>query len=409
MPRKSSIHFKPVENVRFAVSHSERTDLSAPSYLLPKEHQLDNIVVAGSLSEDELAALFIQQKERMSRQAKTAKASPFFEGVAVLKNTDGIEQSANLLQWKKAYEQATGHAVLHMSIHLDEGFIDETGEPKYTPHAHVIVSRMDEKNRVIHLGRKQLSQVQDLTAETLQMGRGETLEERGGRRGRKHIPHAEFRKLSDENRLELDKEKENSAYFYQKGNAELAQLKARYDAERDVLKASGKALQSDYQNLKKEYESLREKALLIQAQRDKLKAKLAESEKQNKALRDALANAQEPQSIVLTIDTSTAAFEDTGRGQEAARIVSDAAQLIAEGWSGKAVNLKDLNGNNVGKLSAAEGNFSKLDAGEIVLVMPADAEAVGTLQAVAAQLQEQQNRPVKRVRHVARDDNDLTP
>ncbi len=409
MPRKSSIHFKPVENVRFAVSHSERTDLSAPSYLLPKEHQLDNIVVAGSLSEDELAALFIQQKERMSRQAKTAKASPFFEGVAVLKNTDGIEQSANLLQWKKAYEQATGHAVLHMSIHLDEGFIDETGEPKYNPHAHVIVSRMDEKNRVIHLGRKQLSQVQDLTAETLQMGRGETLEERGGRRGRKHIPHAEFRKLSDENRLELDKEKENSAYFYQKGNAELAQLKARYDAERDVLKASGKALQSDYQNLKKEYESLREKALLIQAQRDKLKAKLAESEKQNKALRDALANAQEPQSIVLTIDTSTAAFEDTGRGQEAARIVSDAAQLIAEGWSGKAVNLKDLNGNNVGKLSAAEGNFSKLDAGEIVLVMPADAEAVGTLQAVAAQLQEQQNRPVKRVRHVARDDNDLTP
>lgn len=409
MPRKSSIHFKPVENVRFAVSHSERTDLSVPSYLLPKEHQLDNIVVAGSLSEDELAALFIQQKERMSRQAKTAKASPFFEGVAVLKNTDGIEQSANLLQWKKAYEQATGHAVLHMSIHLDEGFIDETGEPKYNPHAHVIVSRMDEKNRVIHLGRKQLSQVQDLTAETLQMGRGETLEERGGRRGRKHIPHAEFRKLSDENRLELDKEKENSAYFYQKGNAELAQLKARYDAERDVLKASGKALQSDYQNLKKEYESLREKALLIQAQRDKLKAKLAESEKQNKALRDALANAQEPQSIVLTIDTSTAAFEDTGRGQEAARIVSDAAQLIAEGWSGKAVNLKDLNGNNVGKLSAAEGNFSKLDAGEIVLVMPADAEAVGTLQAVAAQLQEQQNRPVKRVRHVARDDNDLTP
>ena len=106
MPRKSSIHFKPVENVRFAVSHSERTDLSAPSYLLPKEHQLDNVIVAGSLSEDELSALFIQQKERMSRQAKTAKASPFFEGVAVLKNTDADEQSQNLIEWKKAYEQA---------------------------------------------------------------------------------------------------------------------------------------------------------------------------------------------------------------------------------------------------------------------------------------------------------------
>lgn len=409
MQRKASIHFKPVENVRFAVSHSERTDLSAPSYLLPKEHQLDNIVVAGSLSEDELAALFIQQKERMSRQAKTAKASPFFEGVAVLKNTDADEQSQNLIEWKKAYEQATGHTVLHMSIHLDEGHIDDSGEVKYNPHAHVILSRMNAENRVIHLGRKQLSQVQDLTAETLQIQRGETLEERGGRRGRKHIPHAEFRQMAEENRLDLDKEKGKAAYFHQQSQTQLAQLKVEYDAERERLKASGQALQSDYQNLKKEYESLREKALLIQAQRDKLKAKLAQSEKENQALKDALAKAQQPQSVVLTIDTSTAAFEDVGRNQEAARIVSDAAQLIDKGWDGKAVNLKDLNGNNVGKLSAVEGNFSKLDAGEIVLVMPADAEAVGTLQTVAAHLQEQQNRPAKQVRHAAQNDSDLSP
>ena len=171
MPRKSSVHFKPVSNVRFAVSHSERTDLSEPAYLLPKEHQLDNVVVTGSLSENELAALFIKQKEAMTGQAKARGSSPFWEGVVVLGNTDAQEQSTNLLAWKKAYEQTTGHKVLHMSVHLDEGYMDTQGKPVYNPHAHVIVSRMDEKNRVIKLERKELAAVQDLTAETLKMQR----------------------------------------------------------------------------------------------------------------------------------------------------------------------------------------------------------------------------------------------
>lgn len=207
MPRKSSIHFKPVTNIRFAVSHSERTDLSEPGYLLPQEHQLPNIVVTGSLSENELAALFIQQKEGMTGQAKARGSSPFWEGVVVLPNTNGQEQSTNLQAWKKAYEKETCHKVLHMSVHLDEGYLDALGKPQYNPHAHVIVSRMDEKNRVISLGRKQLANVQDLTAEQLKMERGSTLEERQGKRGRQHIPHREFRAQADEKRLDFDNEK----------------------------------------------------------------------------------------------------------------------------------------------------------------------------------------------------------
>jgi hypothetical protein len=124
MQRKSSIHFASVTNIKFAVSHSERTELSEPGYLLPKEHQLPNIVVAGSLSETDLAELFIKQKESMTGQAKARGSSPFWEGVVVLKNTDGQEQSEYLKAWKVAYEKATGHQVLHMSIHLDEGYID---------------------------------------------------------------------------------------------------------------------------------------------------------------------------------------------------------------------------------------------------------------------------------------------
>lgn len=288
MPRKSSVHFKPVSNVRFSVSHSERTDLSEPSYLLPKEHQMDNVIVAGSLSENELSALFIQQQEGMSRQAKTAKASPFWEGVVVLANTNAQEQSANLLEWKKAYEQATGHKVLHMSVHLDEGYVDATGHPQYNPHAHVIVSRMDGKNKVIHLDRTKLAKVQDLTAENLKMQRGSTLEERQGKRGRKHVGHREYRAQAEESRLDLDKEKGKTALegrltdslsatlagtriklkeaqteaakvpqleaMVSTQATEIARLNELYRLSRQALKDSGEAKQADYQALKKAHE-----------------------------------------------------------------------------------------------------------------------------------------------------------
>ena len=327
MPRKSSVHFKPVSNVRFAVSHSERTDLSEPAYLLPKEHQLDNVIVTGSLSENELAALFIKQKEAMTGQAKARGSSPFWEGVVVLGNIDAHEQSANLLDWKKAYEQTTGHRVLHMSIHLDEGYVDATGHPQYNPHAHVIVSRMDSKNRVIKLERKELAAVQDLTAETLKMERGSTLAERGGKRGRAHIGHKEFRLIADEARLNLEGEKtkakeeidrvrnlglqwskEDSAKIKnlqaeaskvpdlveqiresQQAAAqqaqEIAQLQNQYRLDREAMKASGEAKQADYQQLKKAHEA----AL---AALSKMTEKVATVTQENQDLKDDLAATQ---------------------------------------------------------------------------------------------------------------------
>lgn len=272
MNRKSSIHFKPVRNVRFAVSHAERTDLSEPAYLLPKEHQLANVVIAGSLSENELAALFIKQKEGMTGQAKARGSSPFWEGVLVLADTDSKAKTANLQVWKKEYEKATGHKVLHMSVHLDEGYIDALGKPQYNPHAHVIVSRMDSKNRVIKLERKELAAVQDLTAVALKMERGSTLEERQGKRGRAHIPHREFREIADGARLGLDKEKSKTARIQKlfaadtpiidglkkelaDSKAQAAQLQEQYRLARQALKDSGEAKQADYQALKKTHEA----------------------------------------------------------------------------------------------------------------------------------------------------------
>jgi regulator of replication initiation timing len=241
----------------------------------------------------------------MSGQAKARGSSPFWEGVVVLPNTDAKEQSANLLEWKKEYEKATGHQVLHLSIHLDEGYLDATGHPQYNPHAHVIVSRMNEKNRVIELGRKQLAEVQDLTAEILQMERGSTLAERGEKRGRAHIGPKEFRLMADEARLSLEKPKADLARLQKKSKewsdadlekikvleakldgeparlaaalaAQKAKLDEQYRLDREALKASGEATQADYQQLKKAHEKALDELTASQEQADKVPGLVAD-------------------------------------------------------------------------------------------------------------------------------------
>ena len=386
MPRKSSIHFVQVTNIQFAVSHSERTELSEPGYLLPKEHQLPNVVVDGSLSENDLAALFIQQKERMTGQAKARGSSPFWEGVVVLGNTNSKEQSANLLDWKKAYEQATGHRVLHMSIHLDEGYVDATGHPQYNPHAHVIVSRMNEQNRVIKLERKQLAAVQDLTAEALKMERGSTLAERGGKRGRRHVGHREYRTQADEARLNLEKPKADLARLQKKSkewsDADLAkikgleaklaeselliaQLKAEYAAERAALKASGEAKQADYQQLKKVHEKALDELTASKAQAADLVEQLKASQEQAAQVPD-LVNKLKAQA---TINGNLLLNEDAAHKRHLSEIERLKAEYAAERAalkaSGEATQrdyqqLKQQHEAALGKLATAQTEAGKV-------------------------------------------------
>lgn len=352
MTRKSSIHFKQVSNVRFAVSHAERTDLSEPEYLLPEEHRLENIVVAGSLSENQIAALFEKEKAGMTGQAKARKSSPFWEGVVVLDGVDAKKHTEALLKWKTEYEKTTGHKVLHMSVHLDEGYLDDKGKPQYNPHAHVIVSRMDSKNRIISLGRKQLADVQDLTASTLQMQRGSTLEEREGMRGRKHVPHRQFREQAEEGRLELDKEKSHSKTLgkmvVRQSNAvkelksendtlkaQIAELKAQYKLDREAMKASGEATQAQYQALKIKHEAALERIVKMDEYTKKLEADVRA--KDAKIAAELVAKAEVIEALVRE-GTKSQALLVTSEGHREA-----AAKLLAQHEEYKAQAVKVLN------------------------------------------------------------------
>ena len=263
--RKSSVHFEQVADASVSIAHSTRTEQKEPAYLLPKEHRLENVIVPGLMSNIDLGLEFTRAKDRMTGQAKARGSSPFWEGVVVLDGTDFKAHTAALQSWKKEYEKATGQRVLHMAIHGDEGFVNSEGKPEHNIHAHVVVNRLNDEGRIIKLGRAQLSEVQDLTAESLGMQRGETLRERNGMRGRKHLNHREFKAQANEKRL--DTEHNVSAIQKLKTDVskaqadavskdeEIARLKAQieadYKASLAALVASKTASQADYQALKK--------------------------------------------------------------------------------------------------------------------------------------------------------------
>lgn len=181
-----------------------------------------------------------------------------------------VEIVERLNDWKSAFESMTGMRVLHMEAHQDEGELVD-GVPVYNRHAHIIIDRFGYGDKMIALKRRALSEVQDMTANKMRMKRGETLSERGGRRGRKHIGHQDWRYLqgraqSNEEeqqalleaaraearqaRAEADSQRAENARL----RAEIKEEKARYQAEREALKASGQAVQADYQELKRAHE-----------------------------------------------------------------------------------------------------------------------------------------------------------
>lgn len=293
--RISGLTFKPVENVRHAVSHAERTELCEASYLLSEELRLENCVVFGGGRENEITELFYKREASMSRQAKRAGTSPFWEGVAVLPAVEEFESvaayhaaiSERLMRFKSEFEAQTGCTVLLMSTHLDEGEKDpETGIVQRNTHAHILIDRSinadrdrkprkePKRKRVVDPDRlvlwkpnsTELAKVQTLCAECFQMPRGETAQDRGGKPARKHIDHKQWRELK---RMEKAREAvlvdelaevyaQNTALSLQNRahEAKAVQVraeagKAAYAAVRAFLKGTGKAKQQDYQELKK--------------------------------------------------------------------------------------------------------------------------------------------------------------
>jgi hypothetical protein len=273
--RGSSVNFKTIKSSLHAVAHASRE--VEPSYLLPADVSLGAHVVIddhGTVGET-----LKHKLEIASRQAKATKDySPMWEGVINLQSpppdylansrTPDIDKSLvvdarsrEIKTWCSEYEKLTGHKVLRADIHLDEGYIDDKGQPQFNAHAHVMIDRTDDNGRVLKLERAALRAVQDMTAKVTGLQRGQDSRESG----RQHISHQAYRYLAEKGRLNPDlsrlKARDMVSGVQTENNAlkaEIERLKAAYEAERAALKASGEATQKDYQALKVEHLSVLE-------------------------------------------------------------------------------------------------------------------------------------------------------
>lgn len=309
--RGSSVHFKRIASAVHAVSHASRE--VPPEYLLPEGMSLGTHVVIDDAGQ--VQKLLEHKMNLASRQAKaTPDYSPMWEGVINLPtpsaNVTPAHQVEIVKRWCDEYEKMTGHKVLRADVHLDEGYVDATGHPQYNAHAHVMCDRTDDKGRVKKLTSTVLREVQNMTAEVTTLQRG--LDAR--QTGRKHIGHQHFRFDAEKNRVQLDEEKTKAkteigivktrslewsnkdaaklkavqkvADQVPQLEAQLAQLKEQYRLDREAMKASGEAKQADYQRLKKTYEDMLQKAVLIERERNELKEKVTEMTTENQSLKD---------------------------------------------------------------------------------------------------------------------------
>jgi outer membrane murein-binding lipoprotein Lpp len=268
----SSVNFKAVKSAGHAVSHASRE--VAPTYLLPADKSMGTVVVlddAGKVSQILEAKMALA-----SPRAKVDKRySPVWEGILNLRRPEPGEDaeeyrsecSAVVTDWYKQYEAATGHKVLRVDVHLDEGHMVD-GEAVLNAHAHVIADRTNDLGRVIKLSPKQLRELQTMTSEVTSLERGKSSFETG----RKHINHHAYKHLAERGRLEtqqvkvkLDKEIKLTIHNIKEARTakaevldlkgQIAELKAQYKLEREALKASGEATQQAYQALKKAHEN----------------------------------------------------------------------------------------------------------------------------------------------------------
>lgn len=170
MERKSSIHIE-AGNLGY-LFHNDRTKPTANSIFSQEKNEYFN---------DAKTALEIYRQELQKRSEAYTKRTgkkPHKNAITHLSAIVNLDKQHTLQDVKKIaeyLEQKLGTKVFQISIHKDEGYIDEeTGEPHINYHAHLEFMGLDEQGNSIRrkLDRKFLINLQDKVAEILQMERG---------------------------------------------------------------------------------------------------------------------------------------------------------------------------------------------------------------------------------------------
>lgn len=217
-----------------------------------------------------------QLQDRTRINKKTGKEytvsgwSPIREGVIPIRKDTTLEDFDKIKSWA----MQKGINIIRIDIHHDEGYRNETtGETKHNRHAHVVFDWVDHNTgKTLKLDDKDMSVLQDVVANSLQMERGTKKEETG----LKHIEHIEYR----------EKKAEGNVSKLQTKTLELEDQRDKLQLKQFELRTSNLNLEKALQEHQNEIKELEEKASSVRESTETalnrlnaIKADIATSEK----------------------------------------------------------------------------------------------------------------------------------
>lgn len=244
MPNYTSDHVKPC-NIGQSEAHNRRTPeyiahinkdeiYIRPDLVPHNEEWISSDMEGRNLQQyyDDIAIMVkektgraLQTKERTITDKKTGKtkkvqgSSPIRESVLVCSANTTFEQV-------KLYAQKV-HEELHIKplqifFHKDEGHYENKDDPgSWIPnyHVHLIWDWMDHTTgKSIKTGKADMSRIQDLAAECLEMDRGRSKEETG----KEHLERNDF--VISKQRAKIEEQKSESDHLNKENNAKTSRL-----------------------------------------------------------------------------------------------------------------------------------------------------------------------------------------
>ncbi len=192
----SSINIKPIK------PNSEKHNLREGKeldYVFYDRSNQNQSVIYENVS-DYRSFLEKNTKEKTGRKMQKS-ATPIREGVL---NLSKDSQMKDLIILSQKLEQTFGIKTLQIHIHEDEGRIED-GNFKQNRHAHMVFSWMDENSgKSLKLQKKDMSEIQDLVADTLKM-------ERGASSNVKHLDSIQYKNQQEQLKLQQTIEKQTTA------------------------------------------------------------------------------------------------------------------------------------------------------------------------------------------------------
>ena len=302
----------------FNLVHNSR--LHEPSYLLPEKHRKPNFHLTKISNAKKTIETWKNEAKNLYNKFHKRKmrsdAMPLEESILILSeeqvnqcDPDAIFAAAQkFIAW---FESEYKTKVYSLDWHRDEGHITAGGVVSRNEHMHMVWRNVSDDGQMIR------RQWKDRTLSMHQTKFAEIMSELGFKRGTKN------------ERGKAPKSKHHRVFRREKQKEELAtlnELKEQYKKERDALKVSGIALQSDYQNLKKRYNALKvavkDKSLTI----SELQAAATKKDKEIEELQSAAAAAPSPFDLEAAL--SAAAAEKQKREKAEAQVEEEKKKRI---------------------------------------------------------------------------------